>query len=170
VSKAAINATLPPNRESFVIQYGGLVGSGEQGFIQLLLDGVALTKACTISPCFRDEETFDELHHGYFMKLELINTDATINNLRSMIKDACMYFEEYMPVKVVETAKDTYDIVDQKYEIELGSYGFRVIDGYRFIYGTGLALPRLDTVRRTHIYRRSTDNMLWYMTMRRVLT
>jgi hypothetical protein len=121
-----------------------LVGSAEQSFIELLLRGEKITKACAITPCFRMEPKYDEQHHAYFMKLELINSDATSKNLRNMIGDAVDFFSRYLEVIVISTGPDMFDIVDKKREIELGSYGFREVNGQRFIYGTGVALPRLS--------------------------
>lgn len=146
VSHEAESVTLPPNTEATQTQYGDLVGSAEQGFIELMLRGETITKACGITPCFRIEEQFDELHHAYFMKLELINTDASLSTLDTMIADALAFFAQYTDVLVVKTGEHMYDIVDKKYGIELGSYGFRTLGNTTFVYGTGIALPRLDTV------------------------
>lgn len=145
VSSAAMNATLPAGDEATRTQYGELVGSAEQSFIELMMRGREVTKACAITPCFRLEPRYDELHHGYFIKLELIDTDATVANLRAMIEVARSLFEKYMEVEVVEMGNEMYDIVDSRHGIELGSYGFREMNERRFIYGTGLALPRLTT-------------------------
>ena len=145
VSRKAIDATLPPGATITSVQYGDLVGSAEQGFIELILRGHTVLKACSISPCFRMEDSFDVLHHAYFMKLELISTEATEMNLQQMINDAKVFYEKYTRVDIIQTTPDAYDIVDRKRQIELGSYGIRLIGENRFIYGTGLALPRLDT-------------------------
>lgn len=146
VSDEAIQATLPKNQQTTKTQYGNLVGSAEQGFIELLLRGKSITKACSISPCFRQEPSYDQLHHAYFIKLELFNTNATINNLDLMITDAVDFYENYIDTAVIKTGDNSYDIVDKGHGIELGSYGFRQAAGQKFLYGTGVALPRLDTV------------------------
>jgi hypothetical protein len=146
VSREAVAVTLPENAKATSVQYGDLVGSGEQSFIELMLRGQAILKACCITPCFRIEDNYDNLHHPYFMKLELINSDATWENLEQMIADASGFFQKYIEVEVIQTESDTYDIIDTQRKIELGSYGFRTVNNDRFIYGTGLALPRLDTV------------------------
>lgn len=45
------------------------------------------------------------------------------------------------------TALNHYcDIIDKRHTIELGSYKLRSCGATLFIYVTGLALPRLDTV------------------------
>jgi tRNA synthetases class II (D, K and N) len=147
VSRAATNVTLPEDREVTHTQFGDLVGSGEQSFIELMMRGMTIDKACCITPCFRDEPDYDELHHAYFMKLELIDTDATEENLQHMISDAVAFLGTFLDVHVIPTGESSYDIVDNRHELELGSYGFRQFGSRRFIYGTGIALPRLDTVR-----------------------
>ena len=150
VSHEAESVTLPPGAEATQTQYGDLVGSAEQGFIELILRGEELTRACAITPCFRIEETFDELHHAYFMKLELIDTNASLASLDAMLENAVDFFAQYLDVLVVKTGTHMYDIVDKKHGIELGSYGFRTCGDTTFVYGTGVALPRLDTVLQMH--------------------
>lgn len=146
VSQEATNTTLPADRIATSVQYGDLVGSAEQSFVELMMRGRAITKACAITPCFRMEDTYDELHHAYFMKLELINTKATQENLEATIRDAHGYFSRYTDSEIISTGPDMYDIIDAQHKIELGSYGIRLCGDTPFIYGTGLALPRLDTV------------------------
>ena len=146
VSPEATNVTLPVDRIATSVSYGDLVGSAEQSFIELMIRGDKLTKHCAITPCFRDEERYDALHHAYFMKCELYDADATDANLHSMIDIAVAFHGRYLPVEVTETGPDAYDIVSVNSGHELGSYGFRQYKGQRFIYGTGCALPRLTTV------------------------
>lgn len=148
VSHEVMAVTLPPDLPATALQYGELVGSGEQSYIELMRRGRQILKACCITPCFRIEHDYDNLHHAYFMKLELINTDATDSNLQQMIDGAQQFFSRYTDTEIEQTDTDLYDIVDQKLQTELGSYGFRLYQNRRFIYGTGLALPRLDSVLR----------------------
>ena len=145
-SRPAVEMTLPPGATITSTAYGDLIGSAEQGFIELLLRGRTVLKACAITPCFRIEDTYDDLHHAYFMKLELINTDVSQDNLHSMIADAQGFFEQHLKTDIEQTEPDMYDIVDKKKRIELGSYGIRTCNDIDYIYGTGVALPRLDTV------------------------
>lgn len=147
VSRAATNVTIPEDREVTHTQFGDLVGSGEQSFIELMMRGANIQKACCVTPCFRDEPEYDELHHAYFLKLELIDTDATKANLHHMIQDAKEFLGQFLDVSVIKTGESAYDIVDTHHQLELGSYGFRQFGKKQFIYGTGIALPRLDTVR-----------------------
>lgn len=146
VSSESVNATLPPEATATKVQYGYLVGSAEQGFIELFKRGELLTKACAITPCFRIEDTYDSLHHAYFMKLELINTDVSSQTFEDMVRDAREYYEQYTSTDTEITGVNMIDIVDKTYHIELGSYGIRQCENASYIYGTGLALPRLDTI------------------------
>lgn len=77
VDQQAIDVTLPPSAKPFTVSGCGelnqLVGSAEQSFIYLALQGKLLPgKYQALTPCFRDDKE-DELHHKYFMKLELIH-------------------------------------------------------------------------------------------------
>lgn len=77
VDQQTINVTLPPGKKPFTVDGCGevnqLVGSAEQSFIYLALQGKLLPgKYQALTPCFRDDQE-DELHHKYFMKLELIH-------------------------------------------------------------------------------------------------
>lgn len=142
VSEEATNITLPVNRVATKVSYGGdLVGSAEQSFIELLKRGQTLTKHCAITPCFRDEPAYDDLHHAYFMKCELYDSQPTPERLQQMIKDAVAFFSRYTHVNILATDIG-FDIMAD--DIELGSYGFRQYKDTRFIYGTGCALPRLS--------------------------
>ncbi len=48
------------------------MGSAEQGFVQLMLDGkLPLGSHMAAGPCFRDDEV-DDLHQKTFFKVELI--------------------------------------------------------------------------------------------------
>ena len=145
VSRQAEEVTLPPGSTITTVPYGDLVGSAEQGFIELMLRGRTILKACAVTPCFRIEDRYDELHHAYFMKLELINTDASQKNLHQMIHDAQQFLQHYIDTDTEQTGPDTYDIISKRHRIELGSYGIRTFHNTKFIYGTGVALPRLDT-------------------------
>jgi seryl-tRNA synthetase len=143
VSDEATNVTLPSDRIATKVSYGSLVGSAEQGFIELLRRRQPLTRHCAITPCFRDEAEYDDYHHAYFMKCELFDAEATPERLEVMIADATAFFSQYLPIEVVSTDVG-YDIMSN--DIELGSYGFRKYKNTEFIYGTGCALPRLSTV------------------------
>jgi len=60
--------------------------------------------------------------------------------------DAKDFFERYVEAKVVQSDEHQWDFVDTKNEIELDSYGIRHYREFGWIYGTGVALPRLQQV------------------------
>lgn len=146
---------------------GQLVGSAEQGFLQMLSDEdprIEIDKGKyyhSISPCFRDD-VVDELHMTHFMKLELIyplpkgGYTGMYSVLEEMMKCAGRFFIEVGEITCnVEMTSfnnhaytgDSYDIIGLKSGIELGSYGIRKHGNIRWVYGTGLALPRFSQVK-----------------------
>lgn len=148
VREEAYMVTFPdePDIRRYTTLEGFLVASGEQSFIQLMLNGVELGQAQCTTPCFRDEP-HDALHDPYFMKTELIRTDDTSTEaLQVMITDAEKFFRMYVEAERVLMDDGTYDIVHPPTGIELGSYGKREYRGYTWLYGTGLAEPRLQRV------------------------
>ena len=147
--------TKPTNYKDFFIDEKVLVASAEQSFLQKIDDNkLAKGRYCAITPCFRDDVK-DSLHGNYFMKLELIETkDVNGVMLHSMINDAFNFFKNYINCKIVKNEDNSFDIVGivKDKEFELGSYGIRKLKGIddiykfkdiEFIYGTGLAEPRL---------------------------
>jgi hypothetical protein len=150
VEYEAYNATRPPDRREFYCLDGYLNASGEQSFIELMINGNKMKKYCCITPCFRDEPILDDYHHRYFLKLELIDGNVTKENLKRMIKLAKEFLDIYTttPTQIIQTDTNgsAFDILDGITGIELGSYGIRKYKKFSWIYGTGLALPRLDTV------------------------
>lgn len=147
VSRDAYNVTAPTDGVPFVTLGGCLVGSAEQSFIQLLLDGRDPGKAQATTPCFRHENAYDDLHYPYFMKLELFAPWTGRYDLTLMIEDARKLFMRYCDTVITETDIG-YDLADRVTGIELGSYGVREASGRPFVYGTGLAEPRLSDVLR----------------------
>lgn len=164
VSHGAYNATAPKNGH---VANGMIpVASGEQSFMQLILDGLLLVgRYCCITPCFRPWDTgVSREHVPQFMKLELIQYEIKdykenlkyYNTSYEELKDTVFSFmEKSVPnIKIVKTKDDprlectthvSHDI-ETKAGLELGSYGIRSHPaiGY-WIYGTGLALPRLTS-------------------------
>jgi hypothetical protein len=114
-----------------------LVGSAEQGFIASPHRG----KLMACSPCFRPD-TIDEFHQEQFVKLELYNDVETSDaDLQSMIREARSFFARHGEAKIEETVEG-WDITIAG--IEVGSYGRRRHDDTTWLYGTGVALPRLS--------------------------
>jgi hypothetical protein len=153
VSKAAYHATKPPGAEDIIVEWGDqphsfAVASGEQSFLQMLIDGVALKRAVCVTPCYRVEK-YNDWNKPYFMKAELINAhDVDHGHLLDLISDARSFFQDYVETRIVVTGDMTYDIVTKDGRIELGSYGIRSVEiagkDYEWIYGTGCAEPRLS--------------------------
>lgn len=137
--------TRPEQTEDFYLSDTVLVASAEQSFLQLMSDN-RLTQGCycAMTPCFRDE-TVDELHGQYFMKVELIDT-LHISELRlfAIMFAAHEFFTHYLPCHTEKTGDFSYDIVANGTDIELGSYGIRSHGKLDWIYATGCAEPRLS--------------------------
>lgn len=155
VGEEAYNDTRPPEAIPYATLGGYLVGSAEQAFLQLMLNGERLGKAQATTPCFRDED-HDEIHSPYFMKTELIDTvDVSDESLHAMISVAESFFAQYLPVQVLPLEDNTFDIACARTELELGSYGIRQHGELSWVYGTGVALPRLSQAIATS---RSADS------------
>jgi hypothetical protein len=164
VGRDAYYATKPANAVDVHIFHGPpethdelddqfMVASGEQSFLQMMLDGQELKKHVCVTPCFRVER-YNDWHKPYFMKAELINAhDVDTGHLIHVVHDAANFFEQFFSVRIVQIG-DTFDIVEKGTRAELGSYGIRErkIGGkkYRWIYGTGCAEPRLSTAIMRH--------------------
>lgn len=153
VPRDTTDITKPLERRPVSTFMGDLVGSGEQGFIQLMKEGkLPRGKYCCLTPCFRDEEVYDEIHLPYFMKVELINTGkypfSAWHAVEDMADDALEFLNQGVYCKRIELEDRTcvegksIDIVTSTKSIELGSYGHRKFDDLEWVYGTGIAEPR----------------------------
>lgn len=82
------------------------------------------------------------------MKVELIDTiDVNRKALLSMMEAAEWFFSQYLTTKIIPTSELSFDICEVRTNIELGSYGIRHHDILgSWVYGTGLAEPRLSYV------------------------
>jgi len=154
VSNEAVKATIPSDRlgwKTFIpdkptvtaeeVPY--LIGSAEQSFVQMMLDG-ALDKGkyCAATPCFRDDK-LDEWHQHTFFKVELIDFRPDDTDLSSIVDDA-KELMEYLGNCKLDVVKTEIGL-DLAYKgIEVGSYGYREYKAMKWIYGTGLALPRFS--------------------------
>jgi hypothetical protein len=119
---------------------GGVVGSAEQGFLAL---GLPAGKYVGCGPCFRDEPASDLFHRPYFMKVELFVTEdgASVDDVLADARGVLDTMTDYK-LESVKTA-DGWDL--ELAGIEIGSYGERISPAHgRWVYGTGLALPRFD--------------------------
>ncbi len=153
VNKEAYHATKPPEAaDLYVFNWDSyLAASGEQSFIEMMLKGRDLKRAICVTPCFRDDKT-DDIHRKTFMKVELIKADeVSTAHLFSVMHDAMAFFERYLyDVKIKETGPQSFDLVCKESRTELGSYGIREFKNLKWIYGTGLAEPRLSQVLRSN--------------------
>lgn len=164
VTAAAMSATLPSDRVGFSMWHPELphdkflVGSAEQGFLQLMLDGTIQPGSyCSAGPCFRDEPTVDELHRYSFFKLELIKIYAAnevpelldVWKIAHLVKDvhADLYWLGEKSKKQLRVVKTDVGYDLELAGVEVGSYGLREHNGHRWLYGTGLALPRAQIAR-----------------------
>jgi len=146
VSKPIADLTRPPGALEFPYRNDMLVASGEQSFLQLIVDGkLPKGKYICVTPCFRDETDITEGSRWFFMKAELINTsDTSIKALIEMFECAQEFFNHYLPTNLLTTGHSSYDIMSGE-AIELGSYGIRNEPATGpWIYGTGCAEPRLS--------------------------
>lgn len=160
VSKQAIEGTFNSS-ESFKADDKFLVGSAEQGFLELQLqDKLKGTQFMSISPCFRNEVE-DYFHQQEFMKLELIyfSDYVTIKEViqYQIIKRFVLNFIikklkiKTSDIAILET-KDNNSIYSEDIlinGIEYGSYGIRQFQGKYYIYGTGIALPRASKILKS---------------------
>lgn len=122
--------------ESVVCNKGVLIGSGEQGF---LVGDYPKGKYMTATPCFRVEDKHTDTTRPYFVKLELYS-QGIYPNYDELVRDAFDYMNSLVPCRAEDTDIGC-DIMCG--DIELGSYGKRNINGKQWVYGTGLALPRM---------------------------
>lgn len=157
VSQAAIDFTIPPHAKSWQLSYPAkqnLVGSAEQGFIQLILEErLPAGDYISAGPCFRDEEVLDDLHQQQFFKVELCSWHPNEFDAPSILKlplAALSWFQMQDPNLnlVVKSTPDGFDI--ELNGIEIGSYGHRTLDNYGTLcYGTSVALPRWNMAINT---------------------
>jgi seryl-tRNA synthetase len=161
VSAEAINATFDSNL-SFKAGDKFLIGSAEQGFLELILqNNLKNNMLMSISPCFRNDAE-DELHQQEFVKLELIylskfnisNTDIEYIAFSNFVIDFItkklkIQRERIQIVQTFENSIYSEDILIDG--IEYGSYGIRKFKDYNYIYGTGIALPRASIILEKEI-------------------
>ncbi len=152
VSEKIADITLPSDTHANVIIKNGkrkvFVGSGEQGFLCLINKGFLTPgQYQTVTPCMRNDD-FGPYHTKYFMKNELIWFDSNPDSyypdmLETVIHDAFTFFSQNVSYQDLLRRVETEEGVDIEYDgIELGSYGIRQCPFVKWVYGTGLALPR----------------------------
>ncbi len=149
VPQASHNVTCSDGGRMFQLKdYGVLVGSAEQAFIDMQLNGrLPQGRFVALTPCFRDEGAArDDLHALYFMKVELYSTlpDAVEDGER---QELCLHARHFMetrtrlPIQSVPTEEG----IDLEINgIEVGSYSRRSFGDISWTCGTGLAEPRFS--------------------------
>lgn len=155
VSEEALGATLPPGRHGHRTLDGPLVGSAEQSFIQMMLDGeLPPGRYVAATPCFRDDDP-DELHQRYFFKVELVHVLRALDAPASMalaeeivFGDALAFFRRIAPSRALTVVRTPGGRDIQLGGVEVGSYGCRSFRGHRWVYGTGFADPRFTVALR----------------------
>lgn len=146
VGREAVDITKPPHARNFETFAGCLVASGEQSFLAVRDSLERGKKYQCVTPCFRDEQQHDELHRQWFVKLELMYVlmpwDIREDKVLEVVQDALDFFWHFAcgcELRVVRT-ENGYDI--EVNGVEVGSYGYREYNGFRWVYGTGIAQPR----------------------------
>lgn len=129
--------------------YGALVGSAEQAFISMQLEGrLTPGRYVALTPCFRDEgSSRDDLHALYFAKVELFSSLPEHESEREALERMAYAFMASqfegapVPIRSVKTG-DGWDL--EIGGIEVGSYASRSFGGISWSCGTGLAEPRFS--------------------------
>lgn len=151
VSEYVDNLTKPKDKISFQLKHNDkcLVASGEQSFLYLYLkDFLPKGQFQTVTPCFR-YDSFDYSHTKYFIKNELIKTDVVNEvELDKIVQKCLKFFRIYIPGCEVIKTEIGFDISYNGHE--LGSYGIRKNDFLEWIYGTGVAEPRLSKITQKY--------------------
>ena len=159
VSKEAIDGTFD-SRESFKVQDKFLIGSAEQGFLELYLQNkLTSNQLMSVSPCFRNEPE-DYFHQQEFIKLELIYFSDYSLESRVEYKIFREFIISFIIKKLKIKASDIFisGVLDSNsiYSedilingIEYGSYGIRQFQDKYYIYGTGIALPRASKILKS---------------------
>lgn len=145
VCDEVLKATLPQGR-NIKLHNNDLyyVGSAEQSYLQMIKDGIDIPdKICMITPCQRDEEILDDTHLEIFLKIELISKYVDHLSVTNVINNAYKFFDANTNKSIGVVKYD--DVIDIEIDgIEVGSYGTRELYGHKYVYGTGLALPRFS--------------------------
>lgn len=147
VSRGSIDVTRPMNARYFETFAGILVASGEQSFLEIRNDLEADQKYVCATPCFRDEK-HDDLHRQTFFKVELIVARPKYPewSLFEMIETAEKFFKDncHQSQRDIKRVPTEIGIDINLGKVELGSYGIREHQGFKWVYGTGCAEPRLS--------------------------
>lgn len=165
VSKEAIEHTFK-GQANPIFQGRYPVGSGEQSFLQMQMEGkLEPGKYITMTPCFREETHLSDITQPHFMKVELYVTLDITHNSAPHHKIAWFLARDaiYQMEKLIQFTKceKNFEVLktDEGYDamfngVEVGSYGIREHNGHQWLYGTGLAEPRFSTLVRKAMWVR----------------
>lgn len=152
--------TKPHWCKSFSTFMGDLVASGEQSFLEIKDTFGKNDKRICVTPCFRDEKVINDLTQNWFIKAELIVANPTMEDyipdqLSEMIATVIKFLQRHTENITVAITNDDTENDHSKTDllvngIEVGSYGVRTHNGFKWIYGTACAEPRLSIALRNH--------------------
>lgn len=121
-----------------------LIGSAEQGMLEIFGSLEAGRPYFAVSECFRNEPVIDSQHQKIFTKLELFVKGADWTD--RFLADALDFYRGENLVKeqpqMVVTGARQFDICLDG--VEIGSYGAFEKGGKVWSCGTGCALPRFE--------------------------
>jgi len=145
VSHGSLDVTKPPGARYFDTFAGSLVASGEQSFLEIRDDLEPNKGYVCATPCFRDEK-YDDIHMMHFFKVELIvpRPKNAEWSLFEMIELAESFFRKFYCGGFITRVPTDIGIDINIGNIEVGSYGIREHKGFKWVYGTGCAEPRLS--------------------------
>lgn len=140
-----------PNPSNIITagHFGGLIGSAEQSLMAADFEGkLGRGKFFSLTPCFRNEPVIDRLHLTCFMKVELYDNEKCDEDAVLDMLSTARHFMEHAVERQIEimNTDDGYDLALGG--VEVGSYGIRTRRETTWVYGTGVAEPRLSTVAR----------------------
>lgn len=127
-----------------------LVGSAEQGFLEIRDTLKPNQLYCSVSPCFRGEKSVQPgFRQLTFMKVELFCLTEDKNIMFIMMRDALRFFYVKTRLEQLKTSNINADQCDIELKgKEIGSYGVRKVKNVSWAYGTGLAEPRFTELMK----------------------
>lgn len=151
IPKADVETLCPDKDRIFYVEGSdlALVGSAEQSLFHLTAESLLKRGVyVAFTPCYRREPTLNRLTQREFYKVELFSSDSTKKTYYDMIEDASLLFttlsNSKLKPKKFDAGEHGLDLVTQRLQIELGSYGSRVKENIVWHYGTGIAEPRFS--------------------------
>ena len=145
--KETVAVTCPyPERAYPLKGIGTLVGSAEQAFMEAQFDGrLPKGRWVSLTPCFRSEPVFDDLHLPYFMKVELYSNEDAQEGMDLVFAKTARFFMLLHGARKVDLLRTPEGWDLEIGGVEVGSYSTREHAGHRWTCGTGLAEPRFST-------------------------